>query len=298
MTSTYRYWPRDKPIPDGWEHVPGALEGCHHGRHAILLREVASLRPSYSMRIRAFFQSYSTGHTSMKTYMKRTVELATAASLIMAAILIATGVKAADKSPAWTGIYVGASVGYGSTTTETGANVAGLGNLLTIDGLGSSGGSMGLKAGADLLVQQFLVGAFADWTHHDQEWSASSALIPGGTLASLKFDDSITLGGRAGMIVGDALVYGLVGYTTMRTSDITVPAVPLTLAVSDLKGWTLGGGIELALTNAIFVGLEYRHTQFDSQDIPLGFGNASLSLKPEMNEVRAALTYKFGVDVK
>lgn len=233
----------------------------------------------------------------MKPTMKNIAMLVAATALIIAGILFASGkVKAADRAPAWTGIYVGASVGYGATKSELGADVAGVGNLLTVDGLGTSGGSLGLKVGADIRVQQFVIGAFADWTHHDQEWSISSGLIPGGTLASLKLEDSWTLGGRAGVIVKDALVYGLVGYTTMRTSDIEIPAVPATLSMSDMKGWVLGGGIELALTDSIFLGAEYRYTQLDKKVWEAD--GTSLSLSPEMHEVRASLTYKFGLDVK
>jgi outer membrane immunogenic protein len=305
MTTTYRYWPRDKAIQNGWEHVPGALENTHHGRHAILLRQIYGQgRDDRFVTNRGGLTKgdasagvLSSQDRAMTANLKRIAVAIGALALITMGILVATGhVKAAEKSPAWTGIYVGASVGYGATKSELGADVAGMGNLLAIDGLGTSGGSAGLKVGADLRVQQFLVGAFADWTHHDQEWSISSGLIPGGTLASLKLEDSWTIGGRAGVIVGNSLVYGLVGYTTLHTSDVEIPVVPAALAMSDLKGWTLGGGIDLALTDSIFLGAEYRFTQFDKQDWNLG--GASLWMEPEMHEARASLTYKFGIDVK
>jgi hypothetical protein len=35
---TFRYWPWYKPPPEGWEIVD-ELEDCHHGAHAVLLRQ-------------------------------------------------------------------------------------------------------------------------------------------------------------------------------------------------------------------------------------------------------------------
>lgn len=223
--------------------------------------------------------------------------LAAALSLI-AAILATHDARAETKATPWTGVHVGASLGHAQTVTAVGADVAGLGTLATLDGIGTSGLSVGLSVGADLRIQQFLLGAFVDWTRHDQEWSlAVPALVPG-PLATWTIEDAWTIGGRAGVIVGDTLIYGLLGYTTLSTSDIAVPPVPLTLAVSDMKGWTLGGGLEMHLGQGIFLAAEYRYTRFDDQVIPIGGTPLSLALDPEMHEAKARLSYKFGLDLK
>lgn len=36
-----RYWPRDKPIPDGWQLAHGILEDTHHGAHAVMITQVS-----------------------------------------------------------------------------------------------------------------------------------------------------------------------------------------------------------------------------------------------------------------
>ena len=227
---------------------------------------------------------------------KTALGILVASALIVAIVIIATLQSAkADGAPRWTGVYAGASLGYAATTNKADATVAGLGNLLTVDGFGSNGGSAGVIVGGDIQVDRFVIGAFADWTKHDQAWSASSDLLPG-TLASLKIQESWTLGGRAGITIGSGLVYGLLGYTQMKASDIDVPAAAVSFAVPEFKGLTVGGGVELAIAGGLFAGLEYRHTEFDRQSINLIPGVADLGLQPTVDEVRARLTYKFGFE--
>lgn len=37
-----QYWPKGKPLPEGWELV-NSLEDCHHGVYSVLIRQVASI---------------------------------------------------------------------------------------------------------------------------------------------------------------------------------------------------------------------------------------------------------------
>lgn len=40
MTETeFRYWPKDKPVPEGWEKT-GTMERSHHGEWSILIKKV------------------------------------------------------------------------------------------------------------------------------------------------------------------------------------------------------------------------------------------------------------------
>ena len=36
---TLRYWPKQEPIPDGWQLVSD-LAGTHHGNYSVLIRKV------------------------------------------------------------------------------------------------------------------------------------------------------------------------------------------------------------------------------------------------------------------
>lgn len=221
--------------------------------------------------------------------------LALAVAAVVGIMAAAAPAKASDV-PKWTGVYVGASLGYGSAKTEAGVDITGVGNLATIDGLGSAGHSLGLVLGADVQIDRLVLGVFADWVRHDQTWNASAPLLAPGNLATLDIESQWTIGGRAGLAVGNALIYGLVGYTTVQTSDLSIPPAAVTLGVPDLKGWALGGGVDVALGQGISAGIEYRYTDLGSESIAIDPGVAALRLDPQMHEVRARLTYKLGVD--
>ena len=62
-----------------------------------------------------------------------------------------------------------------------------------------------------------------------------------------------------------------------------------------LWGWTIGAGIEYAITNNITTRVEYRYTQFDSQDNGFNFTGlvGSGNTEPEFHTVRAGISYKF-----
>lgn len=217
-----------------------------------------------------------------------------AAMLALAAIILVGGTARAD-NPKWTGCGVGATVGMSTTKTEAGLDVAPLGSILTIDGLGTSGTTFGLGVNCDMQMDRFVVGAFADWQRHDQAFTISSPLL-GGNIASLEFDNQWSIGGRAGVLVHPmTLVYGLLAYTEVQTSDITSPF--LTVAMPDLKGWSVGGGIEVALSGGFFLGAEYRFTELDTATVALvPGGGINLNLDPEMHSVQARLSYKFGFE--
>lgn len=205
------------------------------------------------------------------------------------------GLVRAEGAPKWTGVYAGASIGYAATTTQTDIDVVGFGTLLSLDNLGSSGKTLGLHVGADLQIERFVIGAFADYTWHDQGIEIASPLL-GGTLAKMDLDTQWTIGARAGWLASEStLLYGLVGYTELRTGDLDVLNGLASFKVGDFKGWTFGGGVETHLANNIFLSAEYRYTAFDAQSIALVPGLADLSLEPESHEVKARLSYKLGM---
>ena len=194
----------------------------------------------------------------------------------------------------WTGCYGGGGLGMASTVTKADAEIVGVGNLLTVDGVGTGGAAWTIIGGCDVQVGRFVVGAFADYTWHDQTWSVSSGLLPG-TIASLDIQSQWTIGGRAGVTVGNALVYGLVGYTRLTTGDLSIPIIPISFTVPEMTGWALGGGVDLALGNGFHLGAEYRYQMFDRETIALVPNALNLGLEPDMHTIQGRLTYRFGL---
>lgn len=179
-----------------------------------------------------------------------------------------------------TGFHIGIHGGMSMANTELSAGG------LSIDGLGSEGMVAGIHVGADYQLpgSAIVVGAFADYNWQDVEFSITPVLS-----ASLK--ESYTLGARAGVVVGSAMPYLLVGYTSAETSaefgGASVADTPT------LTGWTWGGGIEFDVAPNIVLAGEYRFTKFDTETIG-GFVN----LDTDQQTFLARISYRFGGDGK
>lgn len=217
--------------------------------------------------------------------------------LIAGAALIAVASASNADTPAvnWTGCYVGVGVGMASTTNNASIDITGGPSLLSVDGLGSNGASIGGQVGCDLQVaKQFVVGAWGSYDWHNQDWSISSGLI-GGPLATMSIDSTWAIGGRAGVVVNNVLLYGLVGYTQMQTSGVNVPLAATSLAVADFSGMVFGGGMEMALGNGLFLTGEYRYSRFNSEAATIIPGVLNLNMEPDMHAFAARLSYRFQV---
>lgn len=220
---------------------------------------------------------------------KWTPLIAAAAALIVMAVLVATGARA-QETVKWSACGVYGGVGMAASKTEAGVSIAGT-QLVGIDGLGTSGAAFTLGVGCDYqLADRFVLGVFGDWTKHDQSFEITSIV---GSLAKLDLQNQWSVGGRAGVLIHPTtLVYGLVAYTELATSDINSPL--LTIAMPDLKGWQIGGGIETAIGKGVFLAAEYRFTTLDTANITIG--PANLGLDTEMHTAMAKLSYRFGFD--
>jgi outer membrane immunogenic protein len=61
-------------------------------------------------------------------------------------------------------------------------------------------------------------------------------------------------------------------------------------------GWTVGGGIDYAITSSWSVGAEYRYTDFGSflDNSVIAFPGFTERQHPKENEVLVSISYKFG----
>jgi outer membrane immunogenic protein len=172
-------------------------------------------------------------------------------------------------STSWTGCYAGVAGGWGISKTEVSVPP-----WASLDGLGADGGVLGVLGGCDLQMGAVVVGGFAsfDW-HQDHEVT----LTIGPASASTGLDETWAVGGRAGVLVGPTLVYGLAGYTEAK------------LDIGDHAGWLYGGGIELPIGSGFSLRGEYTYSDLDSE----AYG--PVVVDPDVHAVKAALTYKIGV---
>jgi outer membrane immunogenic protein len=205
----------------------------------------------------------------------------------------------------WTGFYVGVQAGY--TWGEDDNNITFLGVPF-----GGTSGDLdgfvgGAHAGFNYQFGSIVVGLEADIegvaTDNDGVifTGPGNGLLAGETLtADGEVDFQGSLRARFGFAFDRALIYATGGFAFVNfSSDFTFnngAGTVLTQSFEDTEwGWTLGAGIEYAITNNFTARVEYRYTQLDGIDNngafnTLGFASSS---EPEFHTIRAGVSYKF-----
>ena len=176
----------------------------------------------------------------------------------------------------WSGAYVGAYVGAGAIVNELS-----LGGL-TANGVGGEGIMGGGFVGYNYSLSGFILGLQAEIGIGDLETTAAA---PGFALtAKQTWDYSISA--RAGVPIDRALLYLIAGYTHAEY-ETTITGAPKFR--QGYNGWHLGTGVDVAVTDSIFVGMEYRYTQFGGENWNL----PGLDVAPSSHTGKIRVGYKF-----
>ena len=209
----------------------------------------------------------------------------------------------------WTGFYVGVQGGYA---------FGGDGGDVFFDSDGDDefdeeysgddrdGFTIGAKIGYDVQVNRFVVGAVADLNY--LEFDSDFDFEDDATDASLSISESIdwfaTLRGRAGFLVTETvLLYGHAGLAYASTDSEGLFRDRDDEDDSDFGddgdnelGWTIGAGVEAAVTQNIRVGLEYSYLNFGDGDDDDDDGSDDFRYEgadADFQTIRASVSYKF-----
>lgn len=172
---------------------------------------------------------------------------------------------------------VGGSVGMAMTSTKL--DVPGFASL---DGISSHGYAVAPEVGCDQHFDKMILGAIARYDLTPMESKAS--IGPFG--ASVKFNHPWMIGARLGTeVTPGTMVYGLLGYggTSLDLASLGGPKL-------DMRGVTLGGGVEWMISGQWSGKLEYDYTAYGKKDV------GGLELTPTSHVVRLGFTYKLGVE--
>jgi outer membrane immunogenic protein len=170
----------------------------------------------------------------------------------------------------WTGLYLGASGGYGTSLTD-GIDFKGV----------SAGGQLGFNYQWNMLVAG--IEADGNWANVGQST----------TIDGITTQDTIksfgTVHGRLGFAFDRTLFYGLAG-VALADNTLSVSGVGIdSVSASKLHtGYVVGGGIEHAITNNVSLRGEYQFASYGSQDY---FGVASG--KVDVQTFKLGLNYLF-----
>ncbi|MGA3301726.1 MAG: outer membrane protein [Methylovirgula sp.] len=193
----------------------------------------------------------------------------------------------------WTGVYVGADLGYQWGTATTGiysAPGAFLGNLPNYGAHGVIGGA---HAGYNYQIDQFVLGVEGDINGASYSGSQNVAFGVANVSTGENIEGSVR--GRLGYAFDRALFYATGGaeigslqnsYSLVGTDSLHHTRV----------GWTVGGGIEYAIDTAWSVRAEYRYTDYGRYNDLLTNSTGGLlqaRVHETENTVRVGFSYKF-----
>ena len=211
----------------------------------------------------------------------------------------------------WTGVYVGGHLGggysddhwsdpFGSTVGRGGFdNVAGFGD--TTHGTGPLGGG---QIGANWQLGQIVLGVEADGSGAELRGENTCFSGIGGINCQHTVDALGTITGRIGFAWGRSLAYvkgggawtdtnyqllGNTGALSLGTGSTTL----------DVWGWTVGGGIEYALTNHWTALVEYDHIGLPATVVAFPtvttINAATISVRQTVDLFRLGVNYKFNL---
>ncbi len=198
----------------------------------------------------------------------------------------------------WTGLYLGGQVGYawGSDPIDEVDAVFGDNAFFNDKPNGVIGGA---HAGYQLQFAQWVVGVegTVDGTSIHGTRTSGPPLI---VTMSTRPDVQGSIRGRLGVAFDRVLIYGTGGAAFTNQTDGYSVGFPFFLQETDTKtrtGWTVGGGLEYAVTNNWSIRAEYRYSDFGrSPDFPFSsitFGNVSFTHHLTESQVQAGFSYKF-----
>jgi outer membrane immunogenic protein len=182
----------------------------------------------------------------------------------------------------WTGFYVGANAGGGWGHSHWDANTT---------GMHMSGAQVGGTAGYNYQIGNTVLGLEGDLDWSNLKGSATSTLCPSGCSTSDSWLSTVR--GRAGYAFGSVLPYVTGG---LAVGDIRTAVPGFSSTSSTNAGWTVGGGLEVALPGNWSAKAEYLHVDLGRTDCGLNCGGVAATDNVSMHDdvVRAGLNYHFG----
>jgi len=228
-------------------------------------------------------------------------------AVALGALLAADAAVAADLPPynsykapvvaptwSWTGCYVGGHVGGGFGHTRWSDPTIGDAEFTNHDADGVLGGG---QIGCNYQTGIWVLGAEADASWADLTGSSLDALSVGTLTDHTKVDFLGTVTGRAGISWDHALFYAKGGAAWEHDKlAVTFNPTGQTVATADdvQWGWTVGGGVEYALTPNWSAKVEYDYLDFGKQSSAFSAAAPfNYDIGQHIQDVKVGVNYKF-----
>jgi outer membrane immunogenic protein len=227
------------------------------------------------------------------------IAIAAVASCFMVGSAWADGsFKDAPLPSNWTGFYVGGHAGLINGNTQGGIEQFGpIVAAVTATDYDMNGGMYGVHAGYNYQMGSMVMGI--EGTYSGSSAQGNSSCVIGLMDCQRKLDWVATVVGRLGYAMDKTMVYGLAGvaWGKLETDVELFGVIPLFEGNETHVGWTVGLGVEHAVSDNMLVRVEYSHIDLGSETHSLNFPGASVPGLP--NEVEATFdTIKIGLSYK
>lgn len=217
--------------------------------------------------------------------------------IVSATVLLAFGsaAQAADMGAApsnydWTGPYVGAEIGYGWGNAASPYGFPS--TATTFPGVQAPANQNGILGGLDVgfnyQVNALVLGLEADAMFDGIRGDDGGS---GGVVNGVEHRFNGSVRGRIGLAADRALFYGT-GGVAFLSADATGASSAERIG-TNWTGWTLGAGIEYAISDNWTTRVEYRHTDYGNAVARFPVGGYAEQINPVINTVMIGISYKF-----
>lgn len=187
------------------------------------------------------------------------------AGTMMAAASPALAQSVDDDSP-FTGLRVQGVTGFDSIGAGSSVDDDGVDN----NDQSAEGIIYGVAAGYDIDFGGIVIGPEAEFSGSTAKATYEDGDFEGFGFGNTSTGRDIYLGLRAGAKVGDrALAYVKGGYTNARLDINANDGVNETNPNYDLDGYRIGGGLEYAISENMFINAEYRYSNYSKAEVDL-----------------------------
>jgi len=190
----------------------------------------------------------------------------------------------------WTGFYIGGQIGY-----EFGSDSILAPGLFSVHH-SPNGVVGGAHVGYNYQINQFVLGLEGDV--NGSSYSGSVYNIVLGTTLSSRAPVDGSVRGRLGYAFDRTLIYatGGVAFASICHGYLGSALVPGSATLTDSRvGWTVGGGVEYAVTQNWSLRAEYRYTDYGNiSDFPGTVVLPRIHHETD-NRVQAGFSYKFDI---
>jgi outer membrane immunogenic protein len=188
----------------------------------------------------------------------------------------------------WTGFYIGAQGGWGWGESDVDDG------LLLDDTVDLDGFFVGGLAGAQWQWNWAVLGLEVEgnWADIDGDEPIPP---PADNLLTSEINSFGSLSGKLGVAWDRVLLYGTGG---LAVGDIetgqSVPSLGFAFSDSEIYfGWTAGAGIDVAVTNHIIVGAQYRFYDFGDEDFDSPAPFTDRNQETDLHTISGHVTWKF-----